>query len=505
MLPPGWGTARIGDLCQLINGRAFKPTDWAKSGLPIVRIQNLNDPSSSFNYFNKEVDPRFLIGKGELLFAWSGTPGTSFGAHIWSGGPAVLNQHIFRVLINERFLDKTYLKFALNHRVATFIEKAHGGVGLRHITKGKFEETDLPVPPLNEQRRIVAMLEALLTRSRRAKEALDAIQAQLERFRKSVLAAAFQGDLTHDWRAANPDVEPASKLLERLRYERRLGWESAELERLLAKGRKPSDDGWKERYDEPVQLDAPALPELPTGWSWAPLDLLLTALRNGIAAKPDRESGLPILRISAVRPMSVDLADVRYLPKSDEHFPNLLKEGDLLFTRYNGNAELVGSCAVVRGLRCPTVYPDKLIRGRVVEGHVLPELVAMAANCGASRAFINERSKSAAGQVGISGSDLKKVPIPIPPLAEQRVLVDRVNRAFAKAASIDEAVRSAVASIPRMDASIMTKAFRGELVPQEPTDEPASVLLQRIRTERDQPADNEPRPHPKRRRETRVA
>ncbi|MUL35065.1 restriction endonuclease subunit S [Gloeocapsopsis dulcis] len=144
----------IGSVCTLINGRAFKPSDWSKSGLPIVRIQNLNDPDCGFNYFNGEVKEQFLIDLGELLFSWSGTPGTSFGAFFWNQGKAVLNQHIFRVLVNEDQVDKRYFRYALNYRIDRIIAQSHGGVGLKHITKGKLEATKVPLPRLEEQRRI---------------------------------------------------------------------------------------------------------------------------------------------------------------------------------------------------------------------------------------------------------------------------------------------------------------------------------------------------------------
>ncbi|HEX7243633.1 MAG TPA: hypothetical protein VF263_25325, partial [Longimicrobiaceae bacterium] len=82
-LPEGWAEATVGELCTLVNGRAFKPAEWSIEGLPIIRIQNLNNPAALFNYFDGELDPKFEVSSGDLLFAWSGTPGTSFGAHIW--------------------------------------------------------------------------------------------------------------------------------------------------------------------------------------------------------------------------------------------------------------------------------------------------------------------------------------------------------------------------------------------------------------------------------------
>ena len=518
-LPSGWAWGRLQDLAASQPysmtdgpfGSNLKSIDYVDSGVRVIRLGNLgvgkfSDIDRAYISEAKFADlAKHEVRPGDLVIAALGDPVGRCCQIPDLGTRSIVKADCIKFTPHDA-VERRFLMHALNSpQGRTRAEQMGHGLGRLRINMENMRSLPVPIPPVNEQRRIVAKLEALLARSSRAKGALDAIPALLERFRQSVLAAAFRGDLTGDWREANSDEEPASKLLERIRSERLRRWEEAELERMRTSGKVPRDDRWKDRYDEPVQLDAPALPELPNGWSWAPLDLLLTALRNGIAAKPDRESGLSILRISAVRPMSVDLADVRYLPESDEHLPYLLKEGDLLFTRYNGNADLVGSCAVVRDLQCPTVYPDKLIRGRVVEGHVLPELVAMAASCGASRAFIDEKSKSAAGQVGISGSDLRKVPIPVPPLAEQRVLIDRVNRAFAKAASIDDVARNAVAGIPQMDASIMTKAFRGELVPQDPTDEPASVLLQRIRAARDKPVDDEPGPRTKRRRESKVA
>ena len=128
--PTGWTRKTIGSLCNLINGRAFKPSDWPTAGLPIVRIQNLNNSNAKFNYFaGPNVRDRFLIDTGALLFAWSGTPGTSFGAHIWNGGPAILNQHIFNVIFNEGEIDKRFLQLGINQKLEDLIDKAHGGVG----------------------------------------------------------------------------------------------------------------------------------------------------------------------------------------------------------------------------------------------------------------------------------------------------------------------------------------------------------------------------------------
>src|ERR1700738_4640666 len=104
-LPPGWALARVADLVTLVNGFAFTPSHWKREGLPIVRIQNLNNPDAPFNYCSDDIPEKFRIRTGDLLFAWSGTPGTSFGAHIWRGGDAWLNQHIFKVVFPHDILD----------------------------------------------------------------------------------------------------------------------------------------------------------------------------------------------------------------------------------------------------------------------------------------------------------------------------------------------------------------------------------------------------------------
>src|SRR5438445_407881 len=140
-LPEGWAYGRIYDLVRLVNGFAFKPSHWKGRGLPIIRIQNLNNPNAPFNYCPDRIPEKFLVRHGNLLFAWSGTPGTSFGAHIWNGGNGWLNQHIFRVDFDESLLDKIYLRLAINCNLQSYIAEAHGGVGLAHITKGRFEES----------------------------------------------------------------------------------------------------------------------------------------------------------------------------------------------------------------------------------------------------------------------------------------------------------------------------------------------------------------------------
>ena len=149
---------KVKDISDLQNGKAFKPSDWTNDGLPIIRIQNLNDESKPFNHCDGEVEEKYHIKNGDLLFSWSGTPGTSFGAFIWNRGEAYLNQHIYRVDINNE-TDTKFFKYALNSKLREIIDQSHGGVGLKHITKKKLENIEIPLPSLSEQKAIVAKLD----------------------------------------------------------------------------------------------------------------------------------------------------------------------------------------------------------------------------------------------------------------------------------------------------------------------------------------------------------
>jgi type I restriction enzyme S subunit len=157
------GVARLGDVADFVNGRAFKPSDWSSSGVPIVRIQNLNG-GAAYNFFEGDVEPRYSVDPGDLLFSWSGTRGTSFGPHIWRGPMGVLNQHIFNVR-NLRGVEKDFLFHALDAITAAIAQRAHGGTGIVHITKAQLEAFEVPIPPIDEQRRIAAILSAIDART----------------------------------------------------------------------------------------------------------------------------------------------------------------------------------------------------------------------------------------------------------------------------------------------------------------------------------------------------
>ena len=180
--PKGWPTRRLDTACSLVNGRAFKPEEWEEEGLPIIRIQNLNDTSKPFNYTTQSLPNRFRVRPGDILFSWSGTPGTSFGCFRWRGPEGWLNQHIFNVRLSGA-LEGDYFIAHVNLKLVELIAKAHGGVGLQHVTKGMVDETMLMTPPAHLQIefcRRVAGVEALATDQRASLRDLDSLFASLQ-------------------------------------------------------------------------------------------------------------------------------------------------------------------------------------------------------------------------------------------------------------------------------------------------------------------------------------
>lgn len=171
-----WEVRTIGQMFSLINGCAFKPEDWKPTGTPIIRIQNLNDPSAEFNYSQAPVPERNRVESGDLLFAWSGTLGSSFGARIWNGPSGVLNQHIFKVLMDERQITLQFALLVLARVEEDIARRTHGfKASFVHVKKSDLVKVELLLPSLPEQQRIatcLSSLDALITAETQKHEAL---------------------------------------------------------------------------------------------------------------------------------------------------------------------------------------------------------------------------------------------------------------------------------------------------------------------------------------------
>ena len=190
-LPPGWAQTDIGTLGRYVNGRGFKEAEWRPSGIPIIRIQNLNNEQAPFNYSDEEHEERYRVRDGDLLIAWA----ASLGVYRWNRGPAWLNQHIFRVEVEERAVSKDFLHYSLKHALDGLYARTHGS-GMVHIKRGPFESHPLMLPPLPEQERIVSKIDELFSAIEAGERALEQVRKLVEHYRQSVLKAAVTGELT---------------------------------------------------------------------------------------------------------------------------------------------------------------------------------------------------------------------------------------------------------------------------------------------------------------------
>lgn len=487
-LPFGWTEVSLRAVTTKLVDGSHNPPAKQEAGVPMLSARNIdrgNVVFDDFRYISREAfaveDRRTNIRPNDVLLTIVGAIGRA--AVVPNVAPFAVQRSV--AVLGPQGIIPALLAWQLNAPSAQrWLDKNAKGTAQRGIYLGSLGELSVVVPPLLEQRRIVAKLDALTERSRRAKAALDAIPALIEKFKQSVLAAAFRGDLTADWRAAHPDVEPASELLARIRVERRRRWEEAELAKLTAKGKAPTDDRWKARYEEPEPVDASELPELPRGWAWACLEAATDAARGipyGIVLTGEHDAGgVPTVRCGDIKNFNVQLAELKRVRSSvaAEFARTALTGGEVLIA-IRGT---VGATAVAGPEMSGFNISREIAMLPVLRG-VDARFVMYALAAPAAQARLYDEVKGVA-QSGINLSDLRGLPIAVAPLSEQLVIVQRVEDALKATARVAAAHREGSSSLGRVDQAILAKAFRGELVPQDPSDEPASVLLERIRAER---------------------
>jgi type I restriction enzyme S subunit len=389
--------------------------------------------------------------------------------------------------------DPSYLCSFLNapQTRASLRSRATGTAGnMPKINGETVRSTLVNLPPLNEQRRIVAKLESLQARSRRAREALDAVPPLLEKLRQSILAAAFRGDLTKDWRAKNKDVEPASELLKRIRVERRKKWEEGELAKMRAKGKAPGDGRWKEKYREPEPGDADGLPELPDSWCWTSLDELLLRIDAGRSPKahgrPATSTEQGVLKVSAVSWEEFDPSENKALLDGEQIGDTpTVRSGDLLISRAN-TVQLVGAVVLVEQDHTNLMLSDKTLRLVPASSEFPPELLLHALRTHEVRAeFEDDATGTSDSMRNLTQDKIRAALIPLPPAAEAAVLVRILSAATRTRRSIDRQRFDLVASMSRLERATLAKAFSGELVKQDADDEPAEAMLARLGSEND--------------------
>lgn len=487
-LPPGWALSKLPDL--VTDTGVFVDGDWVESkdqdASGDVRLIQLADVGDG-RYIDKSQ--RFMtsasaanlgctfLAEGDVLIARM--PDPLGRACIFPGdgkrAVTVVDVAIFRS--GSGGIDHQWLVHTLNStRCREAIGAFASGSTRSRISRGNLAKIELRIPPLNEQRRIVTKLDSLFQQTRAARARLDGLPTLLEKLKRSILAAAFRGDLTADWRAAHPDVEPVSLLLDRARA-RRDGVLSAESRR--------DSDGSR----EPRGANAPPHGSaLPTGWTWSCAGDVVEALQAGRSPKahgrPARDAEQGVLKVSAVSWGRFLPEENKALVAGDVAEPHLLvRRGDLLISRAN-TVELVGAVVIVDDDYSNLMLSDKTLRIVATEAVTREFLMFALRTLPVRRLFEEDATGTSDSMRNLSQGKIRAAPIPLAPLPEQIEICRRLSRAFAALDGLARRCEVAAERIQTLEQAALAKAFRGELVEQDPDDEPASVLLERIRAAR---------------------
>ncbi len=401
-IPDNWCWCKIGKIFKLVNGKAFKPTDWSEKGLPIVRIQNLNDVNAPYNYFSGNIEDKYVLVGGELLFSWSGTPGTSFGAYIWKGGKAVLNQHIF-IVYPQIELDYQYANYALNGELKIFIGKAHGGAGLKHITKKEFEGCLFPVPPLAEQKRIVAKIEELLPYIDRYEQAWSKLEqfnsCFPENMKKSLLQYAIQGKLV----VQRPEEGTAEELFAQIQQEKH---------RLIAEKKIKKEKPLPEITDDEKPFD------IPESWKWVRLLSVIDIATNLV--QPSEYAEYMHIAPDNIEKGTGHLFECRTVKEDKVASANhLFKKGQIIYSKIR---PLLRKAVIAPfdGLCSADMYP---LNTTLNKKYVLYYLLSDGYNV-----QIADAMSSRVKMPKINQNELTKVLLPLPPLAEQKRIVEKLEQ-----------------------------------------------------------------------------
>lgn len=483
-LPSSWILSTLGESFRWGSGGTPKSdiSEYYDNGeIPWLIIGDLDDGvinSSVSKITSKGLNNSSakLVEPGTILVAMYG----SIGKLGIAGKPLATNQAIAFAYKNEIY--PLYLFYFLMRVRSSLISFGKGATQL-NISQTVIKAFPFVIAPLDEQYRIVSKIEELFSELDKGVENLLLSHQQIKAYRQSLLKHAFEGGLTAEWRGRNLEVlEDIDLMFKRIELERQKSNQQkiADWESRGKIGSKPK----LSKSLPPMSSDELAnLPKLSKGWGWVRYGNLCSFIRNGISSKPEGATGTPIFRISAVRPLIFDMTDIRHIDNKDGIFDSYyLERGDLVFTRYNGSRHYVGVCAEYRSDE-KRLFPDKLVQTRVFSKEISTSYLERALNSGCSRAFVETKIRTTAGQSGISGDDIRNIPVPICSYEEQILINSELESRLSKVDELIKVIDSALHQSASLRQSILKKAFSGQLVPQDPNDEPASKLLERIKAE----------------------
>lgn len=480
--PPGWVITTLGELVRVIRGVSYKKEHAkyapAKDHLSILRATNIGE-TLSFDRLvyvpQHYVSPEQELRMGDIVLA------ASSGSRSVVGKTAALKQEwkgsfgafCFGIRPSDH-VNASYLAYFL--RTSEYrkrVSQLAAGVNINNLKASHIQQTPVPVAPLTEQSRIVEEIERQFTRLEAAVEAMKRVGTNLKRYRASVLKAACEGRLVPTEaelaRAEGRDYEPAEVLLQRTRNERANKGNAM-------RGRHRSDDS----------AETARLGTLPDGWVWTSLGELAD-IQSGIQKQPSRKpvrNAYPFLRVANVLRGRLDLAEIHRVELFGDEISKLrLEPGDLLIVEGNGSRSEIGRMAIWDGKISDCVHQNHIIRARLLGG-TLPAYASAYWNAPNGSRCVFDIASSTSGLYTLSVSKVSHIPVPLPPLAEQHRIVNEVGRRLSVIQELQALVAANLKRAERLRQSILKRAFDGKLVPQDPNNESASFLLERIRAER---------------------
>ena len=506
-IPSSWQWTTLGAVTQVVGGGTPKSgeSDYWHGDVPWIT------PADLSGYHEKTIahggrnitetglarSAARLLPTGTVLFSSRAPIG-----YVAIAANQIATNQGFKSFVPPRDISPSFLYYYLRSAKSVAIQSA-SGTTFKELSKKRAALLPFPLAPLPEQHRIVEKIESLFERLDEGIAALKRAETNLERYRASVLKAAVEGRLTEQWRKENPLEETGGELLRRILVERRERWEMEQLEKFESRGRKPPRN-WTAKYKEPVPPDTSGLPELPEGWCWATVDELAPVIQYGhtASADPSKQDGPRFLRITDIQRGRVQWPDVPGCAASEAETEKYrLSEGDIVFARTGATTG--------KSYRI-SEHPDAIFASYLIRvglsDPVHSRYVSVFFQSSTYWAQI-ERGKRGIGQPNVNARVLAHITLPLPPLCEQVEIAERVEYAEnAVRPATDRFISSCRTTASALRQSILKRAFEGRLVPQDPTDEPASVLLNRIRVERQAERKRSTRraPRPRRQRRSRI-
>lgn len=492
-IPHNWNVVKLADIISdIAPGFASGKHSNDSNGIPHLRPMNIDSNGKIDLSVIKYVtdDNGKNVKSNDILFNNTNSP-------VWVGKTALISKneegfafsnHMTRIRLNDEIQSPKFYAYYINYLQNNGYLKF---ICTNHVNQASISTTVLAnsvpfvLPPKNQISLINDKIDELFSELDNGIEELETAQKKLELYRQSLLKSAVEGELSKEWRKTQTKIsETGEQLLARILKERRERWEQEKLKEFAEKGKNPPKN-WQEKYPEPVQPDTENLPQLPEGWVWASIDQLTTEQRYGSSAKTnDDPNGIPVLRMGNIQNGALDFNNLKYLPKAHDEFPALfLEKGDLLFNRTNSR-ELVGKTAIFNGEHIPCSYASYLIKVKF-HSDFNANLAAYYINSVFGKIWINDVAVQQTGQANVNGTKLSQLCIPLMSQAEQNYIVERFNELKDASESSFKQIEDNIKLLTMQKQNILKDAFSGKLVQQNPNDEPAQVLLERIQEQRE--------------------